>query len=172
MTADQRFILVGMASSAIFSVLCLLIAHLLLELPAPSSTTPGERLAYALRNDFWAGFALLAGVARVASQRFFSKELDGSVEAEGPILRIHRAYIQNTLEQLLLLLIAHSALSLVLSAEMLPVIPLLVALFLIGRITFWAGYLRSPRARAFGFATTFYPTVCVFLFVAFRWLVG
>ena len=83
-----------------------------------------------------------------------------------------RAYIQNTTEQLLLLLVAHAGLALVLPVESLSLIPLLVALFLVGRITFWAGYLRSAPARAFGFATTFYPTVAVLFYVAFRLLTG
>ena len=49
--------------------------------------------------------------------------------------------------------------------ERLQLIPLLVGLFLIGRVAFWWGYLRSPPARAFGFGTTFYSTVAVFLYV-------
>lgn len=90
------------------------------------------------------GLALLAGVGRVAGERFFSSQIDGAVPAEGRELQVDRVYIQNTSEQLLLLLVAHAGLALVLSAGSLGVIPLLVALFLVGRVTFWTGYLRSP----------------------------
>ena len=125
-----------------------------------------------MRCDFWAGFALLAGVGRVAGERFFSNQIDGSVPAEGRSLQVNRSYIQNTAEQLLLLLVAHAGLAGVLPERSLTVIPVLVALFLVGRATFWAGYLRSAPARAFGFATTFYPTVAVFFYVGFRLLAG
>ena len=172
MNSDQRFVLAGMAGAVTFSVLFVWLGHGLLDLAAPAVTSPGERIAYALRCDFWAGLALLAGVGRVAGERFFSNQIDGAVPAEGRGLQVDRAYIQNTTEQLLLLLVAHAGLALVLPAASLKVIPLLVALFLVGRVTFWAGYLRSAPARAFGFATTFYPTVAVFFYVAFRLLAG
>ncbi|MEE3328200.1 MAG: MAPEG family protein [Myxococcota bacterium] len=168
MNEDQRFVAVGMAGAAIFSVLFVAVGLYLFDSPVLGYDSPGDRIAYALRCDFWAGFALLAGIARVAGQRFFSNEIDGSVPAEGHSLQVNRTYIQNTTEQIILLLMAHAALSLVVSSELLRLIPILVALFLIGRVTFWAGYLRSAPARAFGFAATFYPTVAVFVFVAFR----
>jgi len=169
---DQRFVLIGMAGAAAFSAAFVLAAGWLLELPVPPADTPGDRVAYALRCDFWAGLALLAGVARVASKRFFSNQIDGSVPAKGHSLQVDRTYIQNTTEQLLLLVCAHVGLSLVLSPERLHLIPVLVCLFLIGRVTFWVGYLRSPPARAFGFGTTFYPTVIVFLYVCIRAVSG
>lgn len=170
MNPDQRFILAEMAGAAIFSVLFVVAGHALLDLSPPAAASPGDRIAYALHWDFWAGLALLAGVGRVGGQRFFSNQIDGTVPAEGHSLEVNRAYIQNTTEQLILLLVAHAGLALVLEPELLTLIPILVALFLIGRITFWAGYQHSAPARAFGFATTFYPTVAVFVYVAFRLL--
>jgi hypothetical protein len=172
MNADQRAVLAGMAGAAIFSALFVWLGSALLDISSPLAASPADRIAYALRCDFWAGLALLAGVGRVAGERFFSGQIDGAVPAEGRELQVDRAYIQNTSEQLLLLLVAHAGLALVLPAGSLGVIPLLVALFLVGRVTFWAGYLRSPPGRAFGFATTFYPTVAVFFYVAFRLVAG
>ena len=172
MNSDQRLILVGMVAAVVFSALFVFGGQLLLGSSDLTIALPGDRIAYALGCDFWAGLALLAGVARVAGQRFFSNEVDGSLPAEERTLQVNRAYIQNTSEQLLLLLVAHAGLSQVLPAESLSTIPLLVALFLVGRITFWLGYRHSPPARAFGFATTFYPTVAVFLYVGFRLVWG
>ena len=167
MTEDQRRVAMGMAGSAIFSALFVVGGFFFFTSPVLGVESPGDRIAYVFRYDFWAGFALLAGIARVAGQRFFSGEIDGSVPTKEHSLQVNRTYIQNTVEQIVLLLIAHAALALVVSTEMLRLIPILVTLFLIGRITFWVGYLKSPPARAFGFATTFYPTVAVFFFVAF-----
>ena len=66
----------------------------------------------------------------------------------------------------MLLVLAHAGLALVLEPAALPAIPVLVALFLVGRAAFWAGYLRSPPTRAFGFAATFYPTVAAWVVAA------
>ena len=172
MNADQRTVLTGMMGAAIFSLLFVLLGTTFSNLPQPSIHSPGERIAYVLRCDFWAVFALLAGVGRVAARRFFSNQIDGTVPAEGRSLQVDRAYIQNTTEQILLLLMGHLGLALVLAPEDLIVIPWLVALFLIGRVTFWLGYSRSAPARAFGFATTFYPSVVVCLYVGLRLITG
>ena len=50
----------------------------------------------------------------------------------------------------------------------LRLLPVLVGLFVVGRVAFWIGYHQSPLSRAFGFATTFYPTVVVLVWVAWR----
>ena len=47
-------------------------------------------------------------------------------------------------------------------------VAVLVMLFVIGRVTFWVGYHYSGPARAFGFGTTFYPTVAVYIFLLSR----
>lgn len=138
MNADQRAVLAGMAGATVFSVLFVLLGATLVDLSPPSVTSPGERIAYALRCDFWAGLALLAGIGRVAGERFFSNQIDGAVPAQGRGLQVNRAYIQNTTEQIILLLIAHAGLALVISEDSLIVIPLLVSLFLVGRVAFWA----------------------------------
>ena len=81
---------------------------------------------------------MLAGIGRVAGERYFSNQIDGAVPAQGRGLQVNRAYIQNTTEQIILLLIAHAGLALVISEDSLIVIPLLVSLFLVGRVAFWA----------------------------------
>ena len=115
-----------------------------------------------------AALALFAGIARVAALRFFENEIDGTAAPRSRALEVHRTYIQNTLEQFVLLLAAHLAFAASEPAERLPLLPLLVTLFLIGRATFWIGYLHSPPARAFGFATTFYPTLTLLIYTAVR----
>lgn len=73
-------------------------------------------------------------------------------------IAVGRAVIQNTHEQATLAVVSHLALATLLPFRILGPIPLLVELFCIGRLTFWLGYKRGAAARAFGFATTFYPT--------------
>ena len=45
-------------------------------------------------------------------------------------------------------------------------IPAMAALFVVGRVTFWVGYLVYPTARAFGMVLTGLPTIG-----AYGWLV-
>ncbi len=51
-------------------------------------------------------------------------------------------------------------------------IPLLVALFCLGRAAFWAGYAKGAGGRAFGFATTFYPSLFAWVLAAVLVIVG
>jgi hypothetical protein len=71
---------------------------------------------------------------------------------------------------LVLAIVAHLALVLVVPDDSIRVVAILVMLFVIGRAAFWIGYHFSGPARAFGFATTFYPTVAVYAYVIVRLL--
>ena len=51
-------------------------------------------------------------------------------------------------------------------------LPLITALFVMGRILFWIGYHKNPYLRAFGFGITFYPTVIVYLWLILRMVFG
>ena len=127
------------------------------------------RLAFAAKWLLVPGLCLLAGIGMVANQRFFSSDgIDGTRMPASPGLEINLRYNQNTLEQVLLAVIAWPLLALWLPAPQLGLIPVLAALFGAGRIAFWVGYLIAPWARAFGFALTFYPTVAVYVWLALR----
>ena len=100
-------------------------------------------------------------IARVGAMRYFSPDDIGGV-GTGPESReilVARAALQNTIEQSVLAIIAHSALALALPVNRMAVIAALTGLFVVGRITYWFGYPRGAAARAFGFALTFYPTI-------------
>ena len=100
-------------------------------------------------------------IARVGAIRYYSPSDIGGAGG-GPETReiaVARAALQNTIEQSILAIIAHSALALALPADKMAVIVALVGLFVIGRIAYWFGYPKGAAARAFGFALTFYPTI-------------
>ena len=106
------------------------------------------------------------GCREDANRRFFIPEaIDGAL---APSIEIDRRYLQNTLEQLVLAIVAHLALVTIVAPESIRVVAVLVMLFVIGRVTFWIGYHYSGPARAFGFGTTFYPTVAVYVFLLTR----
>ena len=68
-------------------------------------------------------------------------------------------YNQNTLEQVVLAAIAWLGLAVRVRHADLAFIPAMAMLFVVGRATFWVGYLVYPTARAFGMTMTALPTV-------------
>jgi len=130
---------------------------------APDMAT-ADRLAYALKADLLV-FLWLAGCLRaVASIRFRSDaDRPGSAyAARSSRLAMPAAVLQNTLEQTVLAVGAHLVLATVLRGEEMVVLPVLVALYLIGRVLFAHGYARGAAARAFGMALTGASTIAAF----------
>ena len=76
-------------------------------------------------------------------------------------------YASNTLEQYLLSSGASLILSTHLSSENMHVIPVLVILFMFGRLTFALGYKYYHAHRAFGHMITAFPTVCVYVYCVY-----
>lgn len=165
MSNDQKKVIAGMAGAAIFSAAFFLFAfHLLnIDINPPGGRDMAWRMAFALRWESIAALSLLAGVGWVANRRFVLPDAIGGSAA--PALEIDRRYVQNTLEQLVLAFIAHLAIAVEAPDNAMQTVPILVALFVIGRVTFWIGYHIAPTARAFGFATTFYPTIAAYVYV-------
>lgn len=138
--------------------------HPAVNLPAEDDAA---RLAFAAKWLLVPGFALLVGIGLVAARRFFTPDaIDGTRTPASPSFEINLRYNQNTLEQVVLVMIAWPLLALWLPAGQLGLIPVLAVLFGFGRAAFWVGYLIAPWARAFGFALTFYPTVAAYTWLA------
>ena len=136
--------------------------------------TLADRLAFALKWDLLI-FLWLAGSLGAVSRKRFWTPADRHGSAYGkpsPAIAVRRANLQNTLEQTVLVVGAHLILATVLRAGGLVLIPLMVALFLIGRATFAVGYARSPIARAFGMALTGAPIVFAYVLAAVLILTG
>jgi hypothetical protein len=158
--AEQRGVARGMAAGAVVSAAVLGLGALLPAVALPASDAMADRLAFALRCDLVLALWLIATIGAVAKGRFFSpKDIAGSgFGPPTPKLAIARAVLQNTHEQATIAAAAHLALATVLPLAAMGLIPLLVLLFSLGRAAFWAGYAGGAGSRAFGFATTFYPT--------------
>ncbi len=120
----------------------------------------GERLLLAAKTDLFVVLALVIAISDVARRRFLSAlDIQGSSVAPGSEqMRNASAFLQNTLEQVAVAVPAHFALALFYRGGA-AIIPLLGALFCIGRVLFRVGYSHGAAARAFGFAITFYPSV-------------
>jgi len=112
-------------------------------------------------------FVLFVCIARLAKHRFFTPEdIHGSGLTGGTDkAKLLQALLQNTLEQACLALPVYMATSIVAPAPLLPAVPAAAAMFLVGRLFFFAGYANGAPSRAYGFGLTFYPTVMLLLFV-------
>lgn len=107
-------------------------------------------------------------LTHVARLRFFSADDVAGSDSGIATAEVGRAkaLLQNTLEQVVLAVPVHVTLA-VLVASSVPLTIALAALFAIGRLLFWIGYAKGARARAFGSALTFYPTLAGLLIAVF-----
>jgi hypothetical protein len=127
---------------------------------------PASRLAFVAHWLILPGLTLLAGILAVGGWRAgLAEAIDGTRTPRNRYLEITLRYNQNTIEQLLLAAIAWAGIALIVSREQVLVIPALACLFVLGRITFWVGYLGHPQARSFGMVTTALPTLAAYVWL-------
>ena len=74
--------------------------------------------------------------------------------------------LQNSLEQTVLAFGAHLVLATLLRGPELVIIPLLVGIYFIGRVTFALGYAQGAARRSFGMALTAAPNAASYLLAA------
>jgi hypothetical protein len=111
---------------------------------------PAPRLAFVVHWLLLPALALLAGVMAASGWRgVLPGAIDGSRTPAHHAFEITLRYNQNTIEQLVLAAIAWAGVGLAAQTRQLVVIPAMALLFVVGRITFWVGYLVHPQARAF-----------------------
>jgi hypothetical protein len=161
----QRGVATGMGAAVIFSAIILILAWVFKPWSVPDFSGPAGRIGYVLQAAIVPCLWLLVSVGNVARERFFSPaDINGSGLSEASArIRVGAAVLQNTLEQSVLAVGALLSLAATASDAVLVLVWPLVILFSIGRLTFWAGYAHGAPARAFGFGTTFYPTIFAYL---------
>jgi hypothetical protein len=142
--------------------------------PTPAAPDLATRLAFALQWLTVPGALLLASTLVTMSFRLLSTEeaLHGTRTPQSRFLEICLRVNQNTLEQTVLAAIAWCGLAVALPAEQLGVVPVLAALFAVGRVLFWIGYQIHPVARAIGFGLTALPTAVAIIWLAWQLISG
>ncbi len=170
LATQQRKVKIGIATGAA-GYLAILAASYALR-PLAEAPPLADRLGLAARCAVFPTLMLLAGIGVVANGRYGSDAIDPLLGREPPSMRVHVRYLQNTLEQLVLHLVALFAVAADGSALGMRLLPGLAACFVVGRGLFWIGYVRAPMKRAPGFAMTVQPTALALLFVAVRVALG
>lgn len=162
----QVFILFGMIAAALISALALMRA---IQSPPVKDLGTGGALELAMGWLAIPALSLLIGVAATANRRFFVTDaIDGDNPAGNRAFDVNLRYNRNTLEQAVLAAFAWLGLAATAPRQAAALLPVLAALFGVGRATFWIGYLYAPWARAFGFGLTFYPTAAILVWLVMR----
>ncbi|MBY0242346.1 MAG: MAPEG family protein [Burkholderiaceae bacterium] len=157
--SDQMGIIRASAIALALAATCLVVGYVWLPpslLELNSTMDFGERITFTLKADILI-FIWLAGCVRAVSSGRFHSSADIRGSAFGPPSRaisVRAAVLQNSLEQSLLAFGGHLTLAALLQGPELRLIPLLVTLFLVGRVAFAFGYAKGAAGRAFGMALT------------------
>lgn len=146
-----------------FMVICYVIGYYVMPFPVPALPTPISRLLYTLQWQVVPAYLLFAGIGTVALTRFLTPAINPLNASSDHIITVHVRYVQNTLEQFVLSAIGQLMISIYLDDRQMKLIPVLVFLFVVGRITFWIGYTRFYLQRLFGMTLTVVPTMLLYV---------
>lgn len=150
-----------LVANSLFGLLFFIAGRLTIQW-TPASWDVADRLSLIIQCAIPAAVPAVIAIAIVAAQRLDPEQWVGQRVRPNSALDINTRFIQNTFEQLVLFIVGLSGLALYVWPSEASAIPVLTALFLTGRATFWVGYHRNPYVRAFGFGLTFYPTLVVY----------
>ena len=137
--------------------------------PLAGMETVGPRMLVALKCFVIATlFCLVAGVEAVAHERLQSPAFDPLLGDDTRRLRVNLRYLQNTLEQTIVLGVALFGLAAYLdSGESMRAVIATAVVWIASRFAFWIGYHRSAAMRGIG-APGMMATMIAILYVAWR----
>lgn len=148
--------------------LCFAVGYLTLPNFFEFPTEFADRLSFAIQASVFVLIWVLVGVMMVSwGRRHSVADIGGS--ASGPAssrIAVQVAFLQNTLEQVVLAVGAYLALATLISGAWLSLIVVAVGIFAVGRVLFLIGYStdqRGARGRALGMALTVTPTIAGYI---------
>ena len=169
---QQHNAIIRGGAGALLSALCLMASALWLPSIWRFPEGTAEGLVYACQVSIVPGLVLMIAVRMVARIRFYSREDNpgSAFTRPGPRLAIPGAFLQNTLEQTVLVVIANLALASISSSAAMAYMTIGALLFVIGRITFLLGYRFGAGGRAFGMVVTMMPALGAYGWVLYAWV--
>ena len=155
---DQRKVHINVVISVIL-LACYLMFAVYFPFPKLHLPTLLDRVVFTLRCLVVSLLAIAGGIVVIASKRYATSAINPLDPSGKKFTEQLQMYQQNTLEQFLVHSFSLIALSTYISEEKMHWIPLLVALFVIGRALFFVGYAIDPLKRIVGFNMTWWPTM-------------
>lgn len=165
---EQRRVTVRAIAATLVSIAVLSAATFGLPAVIDLPSDLAARFAFVLRLDLVVGLWVVFAVRQVARIRFISAE-DSRGSAYAPPsqrLAVPAAFLQNTLEQAFVAVLAHLAMATVPGAYSLAYVAGAVVLFCVGRVCFLGGYPKGAAGRAFGIVLTVVPTLGAYVWAA------
>ncbi|CAG2192676.1 unnamed protein product [Mytilus edulis] len=150
-------------ATIVFNVLFFTLGKSLVPIDTSQLTTPTDRLIYTIRWLFLSSLTIMFamfGVLRVRGNTDAIDPLNGSAEN---LVELPNRILRNTIEQFLLHASAVLTFSTFLDESNMNNIPLMVVLFILGRLFYAVGYSSAPMHRPFGFHVTFGPTFVTYI---------
>jgi uncharacterized MAPEG superfamily protein len=163
------FVLVG---NWIFSLAFFLTGKLVWHWVPEEWRTPGDKIRLVFNCAAFALLPAVIAICIVSAQRLNPKMWVGRITKPNSTLDINTRFILNTFEQFTAFFVAIAVVALHSFPEEARALPILTALFLLGRILFWIEYHKHPYLRAFGFGVTFYPSVVIYIWFVLLILFG
>nr|XP_022320696.1 transmembrane protein 79-like [Crassostrea virginica] len=164
----KAFVIKQIATSIAISVTVFVVSYLYLPINTSHLKELPDRLALTISCLFVSSFSVLMGIYLVGQIRGNSNAIDPVNGGAENLVDVRNRILRNTTEQFILHVMAMLTLTLFLEGTSMKVIPILSGIFLTARIAFQIGYISSPIKRAYGFASTFLPTVAVYAYCTFR----
>lgn len=144
--------------STVITAIVFLLSYLFLPIDTSTLTTLPDRISLT---------TIVIGIVAVGSVRGNSNAIDPVYGRSEHLVDVPNRILRNTTEQFILHMMAMLALTVFLEGSSMKVIPILSGIFLIARIVYHIGYMSSPTKRAYGFVSTFFPTICVYAYCIF-----
>jgi uncharacterized membrane protein YecN with MAPEG domain len=146
------------------SVTLFLVGYHFLPLRMTNIKTSADALVFTVQCLFISSLPMLANIHYIGDKRFNSKAIDPVRGGGEDVVDVPNRILRNTVEQFLVHAVALLTLSTFLDEASLKAIPILSGIFVLYRLLFWWGYMKSPLNRTVGMAGTFCPTILVYIY--------
>ena len=161
----KAFVIKQIATSVVISVTVFVVSYLYLPINTSHLKELPDRLALTISCLFVSSFSVLMGIYLVGQIRGNSNAIDPVNGGAENLVDVRNRILRNITEQFILHVMAMLTLTLFLEGTSMKAIPILTGIFLDNvRIA----CQTSPINRAYGFASTFLPTVAVYAYCTFR----
>ena len=160
-TIMKQYVVPALVTGALFVLCCLFFPF-----DTYNVTELADRIGFAICCLFISSFSIIMGIFASGHPRGNSNAHDSVNGGTEDVVGIPDRNFRNTTEQFLLHAVAMLTLTLFLEGSSMKVMPILSGIFLLSRILSQVGYshLHSPIFIEFGFASSFIPTLTVYMY--------